>query len=163
MPARTASPLPKPAVALRRDAWLRKHADYQRVYREGKRQSLPLMTYFFAPRGLVGEVGQIKDAAFVPASRVGITAGRVLGNAVKRNRIKRRMREAVRLHRAELTGSMDVILHPRGAVVDAPFSDVERDVLRALRAVQAVSSPPKPNEGLHRTSGGATDQNSHDN
>ncbi len=113
-----------------REAWLRKHADYQRVYREGKRQSLPLMTYFFAPRP--------PESPSEKGSRVGLTAGRVLGNAVARNRIKRRMRAAVRQHRMELTANVDVILHPRKTVLDAEFSQIERDVLRAFQAVQAA-------------------------
>ncbi len=122
MPANQANPAHQGAGTLPRETWLRKHADYQRVYKDGKRQSLPLMTYFFAPRAASG-------------SRVGLTAGKVLGNAVVRNRIKRRMRAAVRLHRAELTGDVDLILHPRKTVLEAEFSAIERDVLRAFRAV----------------------------
>lgn len=68
--------------------------------------------------------------------RVGLTAGKVLGNAVERNRIKRRMREAVRQAQAELTASVDVVLHPRRAVLEAEFSEIERDVARAFRAVE---------------------------
>ena len=126
MPANPANPAHTGAGKLPRETWLRKHADYQRVYKDGKRQSLPLMTYFFAPR------------PDVPGSRVGLTAGKVLGNAVARNRIKRRMRAAVRSHRAELTGNVDLILHPRKTVQDAEFSAIERDVLRAFRAVSAA-------------------------
>ncbi len=146
-----------------REAWLRKHADYQRVYREGKRQSLPLMTYFFAKRShsgaeretaqqAAGNPGRVDELSAIPSmsdhllqepaflgSRIGLAAGKVLGNAVDRNRIKRRMREAVRQHRTELTASMDVILHPRRTVLEAEFSQIERDVLRALRAVQAAA------------------------
>lgn len=70
--------------------------------------------------------------------RVGLTAGRVLGNAVARNRIKRRMREAIRMHRGELMAGVDVILHPRRTVLEAEFSQIERDVLRAFRAVQTA-------------------------
>ncbi|MEO7143737.1 MAG: ribonuclease P protein component [Bryobacteraceae bacterium] len=121
-----------------REAWLRKHADYQRVYREGKRQSLPLMTYFFAIRSLEDGAKRPPANPAAPISRVGLTAGRVLGNAVARNRIKRRMRAAVRQHRMELTASVDVILHPRKTVLEAEFSQIERDVLRAFRAVQAA-------------------------
>lgn len=118
-----------------REIWLRKHADYQRVYREGKRQSLPLMTYFFSLRS------QPEPQGLPSGPRVGLTAGKVLGNAVKRNRIKRRMREAVRLHCPELTASVDVILHPRRTVLEAEFSQIEREVARAFRAVQSgVSS-----------------------
>jgi ribonuclease P protein component len=133
MPTESASPARKRADVSSREGWLRKHADYQRVYREGKRQSLPLMTYFFAmrPQG---------DATKPPGSRVGLTAGRVLGNAVARNRIKRRMRAAVRQHRQELTASVDVILHPRRTVLEAEYPQVERDVLRALRTAQSAAA-----------------------
>jgi ribonuclease P protein component len=130
MPAKSSTSLRKRVA---REAWLRKHADYQRVYREGKRQSLPLMTYFFALRTSPEADSQLN-------SRIGLTAGRVLGNAVERNRIKRRMREAVRRHRMELTASVDVILHPRRTVLEAEFAQIEREVLRALRAVQAAVS-----------------------
>jgi ribonuclease P protein component len=60
----------------------------------------------------------------------------VLGKAVDRNRIKRRMRQAIRHAQTELTASVDVVLHPRRTVLDAEFSQIERDVLRAFRAVQ---------------------------
>ena len=68
--------------------------------------------------------------------RVGLTAGRVLGNAVERNRIKRRMRQAIRQAQMELTADVDVVLHPRKTVLEAEFPAIERDVLRAFRAVQ---------------------------
>ena len=69
---------------------------------------------------------------------MGLTAGRVLGNAVERNRIKRRMRQAIRHAQAELTASVDVILHPRRTVLEAKFCQIERDVQRAFLAVQAA-------------------------
>jgi ribonuclease P protein component len=102
------------------------------------------MTYFFAARkaeNAVGTAGQLDgtenhSTEMQCGSRVGLTAGRVLGNAVERNRIKRRMREAIRQHQSELTATVDVVLHPRRAVLEAEFSQIERDVLRAFRAVQ---------------------------
>lgn len=126
------------------DGRLRKHADYQRVYREGKRHSLPLMTYFVAPRksGATFPDGGHQEACVAgPGSRIGLTAGRVLGKAVERNRIKRRMREAIRRNRGELSAAVDVIFHPRRTVLEAEFSAIERDVRRALRAVQAAKRP----------------------
>ena len=136
MPAETAAQSRKAAAPPMRDGRLRKHADYQRVYREGKRQSLPLMTYFFAQHRLETE-SPIGSMEFT-GSRVGLTAGRVLGNAVERNRIKRRMRESIRLHREELIANVDVILHPRRTVLQAEFSQIEREVRRAFRAVEAA-------------------------
>jgi ribonuclease P protein component len=102
------------------------------------------MTYFFAARKEqnVVDVASVSDGtenhpSEMPfGSRVGLTAGRVLGNAVERNRIKRRMRQAIRQSQSELTASVDVVLHPRRAVLEAEFPQIERDVLRAFRAVQ---------------------------
>ena len=144
MPAPSSVRVRKPVAEVRQDSRLRKHADYQRVYREGKRQSLPLMTYFFAARkpqdaAALGSTGTPtrSHAIETPAgSRVGLTAGKVLGNAVDRNRIKRRMRQAIRQTQTELTANVDVVLHPRRTVLDAEFSQIERDVQRAFRAVQ---------------------------
>jgi ribonuclease P protein component len=144
MPAPSPVRVRKRVATPRQESRLRKHADYQRVYREGKRQSLPLMTYFFAVRkpqdATAPETTEMlaRRHAFEisPGSRVGLTAGRVLGNAVVRNRIKRRMRQAIRQAQTELTGNVDVVLHPRRTVLEAEFSQIERDVLRAFRAVQ---------------------------
>lgn len=149
MPAQSPVRAPQAAAPGRQESRLRKHADYQRVYREGKRQSLPLMTFFFAARKL--QADPPPDSAATPTSRhgieipagsrVGLTAGRVLGNAVERNRIKRRMRQAIRQAQAELTADVDVVLHPRRTVLEAEFSEVERDVVRAFRAVQKALKP----------------------
>ena len=157
MPAESPARSRKPAVAPAREAKLRKHADYQRVYREGKRQSLPLMTYFFAarkPQEAAG-VDSLPSGADSPSlethlgSRVGLTAGRVLGNAVERNRIKRRMRQAVRQAQTELTASVDVVLHPRRTVLEAEFSQIEREVARAFRAVQLALKKDRDADPSH--------------
>jgi ribonuclease P protein component len=84
------------------------------------------MTYFFAERPPSKGVGP----------RVGLTAGRVLGKAVDRNRIKRRMREAVRLNLASLTRNVDVILHPRRTVLTAEFTALQGEVSRIFAIVQ---------------------------
>lgn len=157
MPAPSPVRAPKATVAARQEFRLRKHADYQRVYREGKRQSLPLMTYFFAARTPLHEAslgGSAKSARRhaieIPAgSRVGLTAGRVLGNAVERNRIKRRMRQAIRQAQPELTADVDVVLHPRRTVLEAEFPQIEREVLRAFRAVQLMQRQANRADSSH--------------
>jgi ribonuclease P protein component len=83
------------------------------------------MTYFFAER-TSPPVGP----------RVGLTAGRVLGKAVERNRIKRRMREAVRLNLALLTRDVDVVLHPRRTVLTAEFAGLQSEVSRIFAIVE---------------------------
>jgi ribonuclease P protein component len=110
-----------------RSARLRKHADYQRVYRESRRYSSPSMSYFFRERSTEDPAGT--------QPRVGLTAGRVLGGAVERNRIRRRMREAVRLHLNVLPPRVDVVLHPRKTVLDMDFARLEREVARVFSTV----------------------------
>lgn len=148
MPVQSPARVRTPVAASRQGLKLRKHADYQRVYREGKRQSLPLMTYFFAVRGVpdatvqaLARPARSHTSETSAGSRVGLTAGRVLGNAVERNRIKRRMRQAIRQAQAELTTDVDVVLHPRRTVLEAEFSEIKRDVMRAFQAVQRAIGP----------------------
>jgi ribonuclease P protein component len=45
---------------------------------------------------------------------------------VVRNRIKRRIREAFRLHRAEIGPQWDIVVNPRRAALNASFPDIER-------------------------------------
>jgi ribonuclease P protein component len=112
---------------------LRKHADYQRVYKESRKHFSSSMSYFFRLRG---------EEATSESPRVGLTAGRVLGKAVERNRIKRRMREAVRLNLSLLPPAVDVVLHPRKSVIDMEFAKLEREVATIFSTVASQSSKP---------------------
>ncbi len=107
---------------------LRKHADYQTVYAGSRKQFSKQMTYF----------AMLRPEAGVP--RVGLTAGKVLGGAVERNRIKRRMREAVRMHLGELHLPLDVILHPRRSVLTLDFALLEKEVRQIFRSVQSAAA-----------------------
>ncbi len=69
----------------------------------------------------------------VSGPRVGFTVGKVLGEAVERNRIKRRMRAAVRLSPSACEGPVDVVFNPRKSVLTLPFADLVSEVARGLR------------------------------
>lgn len=63
-------------------------------------------------------------------SRIGFAVGRAAGNAVVRNRLRRRVREAVRLHRGQLQAGWRIVLNPRRAALTAGFDELEREVER---------------------------------
>ncbi len=114
---------------------LRKHADYQRVYQSSRKQFSKQMSYFFSVRPATGKDGKPLRVADLESPRVGLTVGKVMGKAVDRNRIKRRMREAVRRNLPLLPRSVDVVLHPRRSVIDLDFDVLDREVASVFRAV----------------------------
>jgi ribonuclease P protein component len=80
--------------------------------------------------------------------RVGFTVSRQVGNAVERNRVRRRLREMVRLKpRAAFTPGYDYVLIGRRTALTSPFSDMTGELDGALRriATGARNKPP-----LHR-------------
>lgn len=118
---------------------LLKHADYDRVYKQGRRHFSPIMTFFYLERSSSATVAHDKACAHDKA-RVGITVGRALGGAVVRNRIKRRVREAVRAHMAELCAApqrpVDVVINPKKIVLSAEFSQVLAEVGRGFSQIR---------------------------
>jgi ribonuclease P protein component len=127
---------------------LRKHADYQRVYAVSRKQFSKGMGYFAALRPEVGADGRPPRGAVAGRPRIGLTVPKAMApRAVDRNRIKRRMREAIR---AVLVGKpgvlelgMDVILHPRKTVMTQPMPELTREVAQVFRAIERGGSPPK--------------------
>ncbi len=116
-----------------------KHADYQLTYKAGRKQFGKQLAYFHAPR----PAGRRSATA---GPRIGLTVPKALGKAVDRNRIKRRMREAVRAALPLLTAPVDVILHPRRSVIDLDFAQLKREVATIFRSVQAAYDRRAPRE-----------------
>ena len=117
-----------------RSARLLKHSDFDRVYKQGRRHFSPHMTVFYLRR----EAGASPEAALPEKqARVGFAVGRVLGGAVERNRIKRRLREAVRLRRFVLksAGAVDLVINPKKSVLTLEFSLLLEEVGRALDVI----------------------------
>lgn len=68
--------------------------------------------------------------------RVGFTVGRVLGGAVQRNRIKRRLREVVRLQRPAEGAALDVVINPKKSLLTADFAELQDEVGRAFAVIR---------------------------
>ena len=101
-----------------------KHADFQAVYQHGKKHFSGNVTVFYRER----------DDGTGP--RVGFTVGKVLGGAVQRNRIRRRMRAAVQRHLRQLTRPLDLVMHPRRPVLNLEFAKLDKEIEQLLAALQ---------------------------
>ena len=82
----------------------------------------------------------ITRGASAAGPRIGLTAGKVLGKAHERNRIKRRMREALRRHVELLPGGFDLIFHPRRMVLTMEFAKLEAEIVRILQQAKAEAA-----------------------
>jgi len=123
-------------------AHLLKRADFQRVYKQGRRHFSGNMTVFYlrspeplAPTGLETVATTMAAERCV---RVGFTVPRALGKSVDRNRIRRRLREAVRHHLPELAQSrgLDVVFNPKRTVLETEFTVLSQEVERAFEVIR---------------------------
>ena len=102
---------------------LLRHAEFERVYKQGKRHFASHMTVFYLARPEGG-------------MRVGFTVSKALGGSVDRNRMRRRMREAVRLNWNTCSAAVDVVINPKKSLLSAEFAALNTDVKRALEMIQ---------------------------
>jgi ribonuclease P protein component len=123
-------------AAFPRSLRLLRHADFERVYKAGRRHFSSTLTVFFL--GRAGESGSQPGPGtkVAPGLRVGFTVGRALGNAVQRNRIKRRLREAVRLSGPPVALCADVVINPKKTLLRVEFEDVRSEIGRAFAAIE---------------------------
>ena len=121
---RTPCERPQEALCLSRLNVLKHNREFQQVYRKGKSAHSPALVLFFLP-----------DASSRIA--VGFTASKKVGNAVKRNRAKRRMRALFRAFEPRLSPGRYVLV-AKTATAELPFSELERHFSRLLKRVGAL-------------------------
>jgi ribonuclease P protein component len=105
---------------------LLRHADFERVYKQGRRHFATHITAFYLLRDM--EQG-------LSGPRIGFTVGKALGGAVQRNRIKRRLREAIRLNEFPGSVALDVVINPKRSVLAMDFSDLQSEVAKAFGTI----------------------------
>lgn len=116
---------------------LLRHADFERVYKLGRRHFSASLTAFYLART---EAGAAAKVPAVRGLRVGFTVGRALGGAVQRNRMKRRLREAVRLSHPPAEVNADVVINPKKSLLTADFQALLNEVQRAFVVIEKNST-----------------------
>lgn len=121
---------------------LNRNADFQRLYRAGAFCSLGSALIYVRPNGL-------------PCNRLGITAGKKIGNAVKRNRAKRIIRAAYAATEPMLPIGIDIVVVARSTLPEQSSTVLtEAFCTRGVRHCNGVSSgeiPCTPNQRQKRT------------
>jgi ribonuclease P protein component len=144
---------PTPTTRFPRTARLLRHADFERVYKQGRRHFSASITVFYWPRPHV-EQGARAGAPAPQGLRVGFTVGRALGGAVQRNRMKRRLREAVRMSRPVAGVAADVVINPKKSLLSTDFAALQNEVSRAFALIeQKLSGKSVPEVSQNRIAG----------
>ncbi len=112
---------------------LRSNRDFKRMY--ARATSAPgACLVLFLRRNRLGK------------TRLGVTVGTKLGIAVRRNRIRRRLKEAYRLVEDRLLPGYDIVMVARSGAEHAPFELLKTEVVRLfnrLLSQQGGSKPPR--------------------
>ncbi len=103
---------------LSRDERIRRRADFERAYAEGQRAGGRFLTI-------------VVRRTELPVTRLGVAASKKVGDAVRRNRAKRLLREVFR--RNKPAPGYDIVVIPRRELLDAEFSSLEADYRAVLR------------------------------
>ena len=108
------------AQSVDRSYSLKRHKEFRYTYARGKTQSTPLFTLVCA---------KSRNETI----RVGFSVSKRVGNAVRRNRAKRRMRESLSPMLPHLPGGVNIIFVAKSEVPDAPFSELQKQMETLLK------------------------------
>jgi len=97
-------------------------SDFRKVYDEGFRFSCQHFAAFC-----------LACAERPDGPKAGFTVSRAMGKAVVRNRMRRRVREAIRMRMADLDAKWNIVLNPRKPVLTATREAIEGDVERLIQ------------------------------
>jgi ribonuclease P protein component len=134
------------AQSMQRNMRLRKKQDFARVYRQGQSFANAQFVVYWRKQTTPGQF------------RVGVSASSKLGGAVVRNRIRRRVKEIVRLNADKLQDAYDLILIVRKPALTLKYKEMEASVMHVLRRAGllkggtpgAQGEGKKPSDGMRR-------------
>ena len=109
---------------------IKRNGDFHRIYARGKSAVSPCVVIYCRKNRL-------------GTNRFGFTVSKKLGKAVLRNRIRRRLREIMRLNNGRTEQGYDLILVARGRAVQADYHRLEADVLNCLERLRLMKKDVK--------------------
>lgn len=125
---------------LPREHRLRSNRDFQRVYRIGRSWAHPLAALHLA--------------ASPSGRRFGISVSKKVGNAVRRNRVRRRLREVIRAAFPELRTGYDAVIVARAAAAEADFEALTQAIAELFRRAHLIREPGEPPDTLYQLPAG---------
>lgn len=104
---------------MKKENRLRKSKEFDRVYKHGKNYWNRQLTIYVYKNN-------------TETTRVGYTITKKIGNAVTRNKVRRRMKEIVRLNFENIDSGYDIIFIPKKNVVDLPYDKLEKSMIHVM-------------------------------
>lgn len=105
---------------------LKQNHEFRRLYSKGKTAAGPYMAVYCRQNRR-------------QVSRLGLTTGVKLGNAVTRNRVRRRLREVYRTNECRLAPGWDIVIVARVKSVYAHYGELERSFLALARKLDLLT------------------------
>jgi ribonuclease P protein component len=105
--------------SFRKHERLRSHKDFKLALQHGSRRQTKNFTIILRPNAL-------------QFSRLGVTVSKKVGNAVKRNRVKRCLREFFRLHKHKLPPSHDLVIIAKKDAATLAYHDIREELAAVL-------------------------------
>ncbi len=104
---------------------------FRRLYAKGKSAVSPTLAVYARPN-------------HSPKTRLGFTVGTKVGKAVRRNKVRRRLREAYRIHEEQMLPGWDLVVVARVKAAHVPYGQLERELLRALDKLGVRKGEDRP-------------------
>lgn len=108
------------SFTFKKEERIRRRSDFSRISKEGKKYHSPHFRVFICPNQL-------------PYRRLGIVVSKKVGSAVKRNRLKRLIREFFRLHKEKLFPSADFVIQAKEGADKLTFWEVAAELQEILK------------------------------
>ncbi len=105
---------------MKKDKRLRTNEDYLNVYRKGKNYWNRNLTMYVKKNNLEN-------------SRFGYTITKKIGNSVVRNKVRRQMKEIIRLHLNLIKSGYDIVIIPKKNTVDISYKELESAIMHLLK------------------------------